>query len=93
MSAPGLPGIDILVLIAPFLAILAMGMTGLDERFANPHRNIEGRRFFCEVDDRGRSFLSDPDGKLWRQDPKRQFEGKLTLTSKQQPDKATRRHL
>jgi len=77
MGVPNLPGIDIVILAAPFLAMLGMAMLGLDERFAQAGRNPEGRRFFCEVDDQGRSFLSDPDGRLWFPVSNRQIEGKL----------------
>lgn len=81
MDVPVLPALDIAILAVPFLAILGMAMVGLDERFANPGRRQGARRFFCEVNDRGISFLSDPDGKPWLTAPHGLIEGKLSGTS------------
>ena len=77
MGVPSLSGMDILILVAPFLAMLGMAMVGLDERYANPRPKAGARRFFCEVDDQGRLFLSDPDGRLWLPISRRPIEGKF----------------
>ncbi len=67
---------DTLVLMVPFLVVLAIGMFGLDERIATRKHAAKGRRFFCEVGKNGCSFLSDPDGKQWKTGPNREIEGK-----------------
>jgi hypothetical protein len=72
-----LPSWDTLVLTAPFLAILAMGVLGLDENFFVPKQGPRGRRSFCGVDRKGRAILSDPDGRPWRKDVIGQIEAKL----------------
>jgi len=77
MDIPILPALDIAILAVPFLAILGMAMVGLDERYANPGRRPGARRCFCEVDDRGGSLLSDPDGRLWFTSSSRVIEGEL----------------
>jgi hypothetical protein len=68
---------DILILTVPFLAILLMGMFGLDTDVANPERRSSARRFFCEVDGKGQSSLCDPDGRLWCPAGTRQIDDKL----------------
>lgn len=75
MGSGPLPVWDILVLTIPVLAIFALGMLGLDERFVN-HGSPRRRRSFCEVEGEGR-FLCDPDGKPWRKYPQRQIEGQI----------------
>jgi len=69
------PAWDTLVLAVPLLAILALAMFGLDERFAS-HGARRHPRSFCEVEGDGR-FLSDPDGKPWRKYPERQIEARI----------------
>jgi hypothetical protein len=55
---------DILLLMIPFLAVMALGMFGLDEKFATSSRHqSRTRRAFCGIDADGRFCLSDPDGK------------------------------
>ena len=66
MGSVLLPGWDVLVLAIPILAIFALGMFGLDERFASPKRTPGPRRSFCGVDGNGDAILSDPDGRVWR---------------------------
>ena len=72
-----MPSWDTLVLMVPFLAFLAMGMLGLDERFASPKQDRRRRRSFCGIDRKGRHILSDPDGKPLRNDVIGQIEAKL----------------
>jgi hypothetical protein len=72
-----LPSWDTLVLTVPFLALLAMGMLGLDETFAAPKQGPRRRRSFCGLDRKGRPILSDPDGKPWKKDLIGQIEAKL----------------
>jgi hypothetical protein len=71
-----LPGWDTAILMIPFLVVLGIGMFHLDERLADPKRATKTRRPFCGVDQNGRPFLSDPDGKLWL-GRTRQIEGTL----------------
>lgn len=66
MDVPVLPWTDIFILCVPSLLILAMWMFGLDTRFANPTRVSAPRRFFCEIEENGIPFLSDPDGSVWQ---------------------------
>jgi hypothetical protein len=72
-----MPSWDTLVLTVPFLAILPLGMLGLDERLVSPKHGPRGRCSFCGVDQKGRAILSDPDGKPWRKDVIGQIEAKL----------------
>lgn len=58
-----LTGLDTLVLMVPFAAILLMGMLGLDGQLAAPKRNRRGRRYFCELGGDGRMEFPDPDGR------------------------------
>ena len=74
MGGPLFPSLDTIVLAIPFLAILAMGMFRLDERYANP--GGARRRSFCEVDGAGR-FMSDPDGRPWKEYAPRQIEARI----------------
>jgi hypothetical protein len=76
-SGAVLPVWDTLVLVSPFVGILGMAMLGLDERLATPKNSSKRRRFFCEVDRKGQSSLSDPDGRLW-QKKGREIEGRFT---------------
>jgi hypothetical protein len=66
VDVPVLPSIDILILSAPFLLFLALGMLGLDTHIASPTRGSTTRRFFCEADGNGIPHLSDPDGRTWQ---------------------------
>jgi hypothetical protein len=75
MGLASLPPVDTWVLLVPILAIFAMGMFGLDERFVNKGAPRH-RRSFCDVRGEGR-FLSDPDGKPWRKLPPRQIEARI----------------
>jgi hypothetical protein len=72
--------LDTSLMVVPFLVILAMGMFGLDERAARPRHPAKTRRFFCEVDGKGRAFLSDPDGQPWQKGAVSQIEARLVQT-------------
>ena len=74
---PALPGWCVFVLVLPLLGILLMAMFGIDERVFTPRRHPRMRRSFCEVSGNGESFLSDPDGKPWKNRPARQIEATL----------------
>ena len=58
-----LPSGDTIVIILPFLGLMAMSILGLDERFAAPKMAIPRRRKFCEVAKDGHISFSDPDGR------------------------------
>jgi len=75
-----LGALDTSLMVVPFLVILVMGMFGLDERAASPRRPAKTRRFFCEVDGKGRMFLSDPDGTPWQKKAVRQIDARLVQT-------------
>ena len=78
MHGSGLiPGWDTLVLMIPFFAVMAMGMFRVDERLAAPKDSRKPRRAFCGLDRNGQPFLSDPDGRAWRENPARQIEASL----------------
>lgn len=64
-----LPALDLLVLMIPVLAIFAMAMFGLDERFVNSKPLSGPHRSFCGIDGAGNPILSDPDGRPWRKRP------------------------
>ena len=68
---------DTVVLIVPFLVILAMFLLHLDERFASPKHAPKRRRSFCGVDPNDLPYVSDPDGKPWHPSGRRQIEGRL----------------
>jgi len=57
-------GWDTFLLMMPFLAMLILGMLGLDERFAAPASQRPRRRRFCQAD--GMVTPTDPDGKPWK---------------------------
>jgi hypothetical protein len=57
---------DTLVIMIPFLGLMALGMFRLDERFASPKASVPRRQKFCGVDGDGAPLLSDPDGRPWR---------------------------
>ena len=64
MQPVNLTGWDTFLLMIPFLAMLVMGMLGLDERFAAPSSQRPRRRRFCQAD--GVVRPTDPDGKPWK---------------------------
>ena len=64
--SPVLPGWEAFHAGTSNIGILALTIFGLDERFATPKRTPGTRRFFCEVDGKGRRFISDPDGRPWQ---------------------------
>ena len=76
-ASPVLSAWDVFLLAIPFLAFLGMAMFGLDERLANPKTKPRTRRFFCEVEGKGKSFLSDPDGKPWQKGRVIQIEARI----------------
>ncbi len=57
------PTFDTIVLVVPFLALMAMSMLRLDERFAAPKAAIPRRKKFCEMAEDGHISFSDPDGR------------------------------
>ena len=56
-------GWDTLLLIIPFVGMMAMGMLGLDERVAAPRQENRSGRHFCGEDGDGAVHFSDPDGR------------------------------
>ena len=58
-----LPSGDTIILIVPFLGLMAMTMLRLDEHLASPKVVIPRRRKFCEVAGDGQISFSDPDGR------------------------------
>jgi len=58
--------LDTLLIMIPFIAMMAIGMFRLDEHFAAPKEARQRRRSFCGVDGNGRPWLSDPDGRPCR---------------------------
>jgi hypothetical protein len=76
-SANWFSGWDTMVLMIPFLAVMALGMFRLDERLAVPKDSRKPRRAFCGVDPDGRPFLSDPDGRPCLKTPVRQIEASV----------------
>jgi len=76
-GSPVLPAWDTLILAIPFLGMLGMAMFGLDERVATSKTLPRTRRFFCEVEGKGRKFISDPDGKPWQKGAVRQIEARF----------------
>jgi hypothetical protein len=61
---------DVLLIMIPFLAVMALGMFGLDEKVASPSKQeMRTRRAFCGIDPDGRFCLSDPDGKPCDKEP------------------------
>jgi hypothetical protein len=59
---------DTALLAAPFFAMLAAWMFGLDELLAAPRRKRRNRAF-GHISQNGRTVLTDPDGKPWRSAP------------------------
>lgn len=56
-----LSGWGTLILMLPFLALLALSLFGLDESLATPRRRFRPRRRFCELTADGQWRLLDPD--------------------------------
>ncbi|HTX75980.1 MAG TPA: hypothetical protein VMD29_07230 [Terracidiphilus sp.] len=56
---------DTALLAAPFFALLAAWMFGLDELLATPRRKRRNRGFGL-IRRNGRTLLTDPDGRPWR---------------------------
>lgn len=54
---------DTLVLMLPVLALMALGMFGIDERITSPKSSIPQRHKFCGLNPDGEPFFSDPDGR------------------------------
>jgi hypothetical protein len=54
---------DTVVLMLPFLAVMALGMFRLDERIASSKPSQKVRRAFCGIEADGGFLLSDPDGR------------------------------
>ena len=79
-GSPVLPGWEAFMLALPMIGILVWTIFRLDERFATSRRTLGARRFFCEVEGKGRSFISDPDGRPWQKGAVRQIEAKLDRT-------------
>jgi len=77
-ASPVLPTWDTFLFAIPFLGLLGIYIFGLDERMAAPKTRPRTRRFFCEPVGKGRSFLSDPDGKPWQKGAVRQIEARFT---------------
>jgi hypothetical protein len=76
-SADFLSGWDTTILMVPFVGILVMHMFRLDERFSTPKASSGSRRFFCEVDPKGRPNASDPDGQPWHRQGVSEVEARL----------------
>jgi hypothetical protein len=81
-GSPFLAGWEPFFLALPVIGILVLTMFGLEQRFATPRRTPGTRRFFCEVDGKGRAFLSDPDGRPWQKGAVRQIEARLNRTDR-----------
>jgi hypothetical protein len=75
-SAHFLSGWDTTILIVPFLGMLLMHMFRLDEKVSAPKAPPRNRRSFCEVDPKGRPYVSDPDGQPWRREVSGEIEAK-----------------
>jgi hypothetical protein len=61
---------DTVLLMVPFLAAMALGMFGLDEKFvATAKQHPSTRRSFCGIAPDGRFCLRDPDGKPSADEP------------------------
>lgn len=76
-GAEFLSGWDTTILIVPFLGMLLVHMFRLDERVSAPKAPPRNRRFFCEVDPKGRGYVSDPDGQAWRRQVPQEIEARL----------------
>jgi len=75
--SPVLPGWEAFILAFPMIGILVLTIFRLDERFATHKRSLGTRRFFCEVEGKGSTFVSDPDGRPWQKGAVRQIEAKI----------------
>jgi hypothetical protein len=54
---------DTLLLTAPLLILMFLGIFRLDQRLATPKTSRRARRDACGVDANGREILCDPDGR------------------------------
>ena len=58
---------DVLLIMLPFMVMMAVGMFRLDEFLFASKSSKNGRpRTFCGPDADGNAELSDPDGRPWR---------------------------
>jgi hypothetical protein len=72
-------GLSTFVVAVPFVGILFAAVFRLDALFASSQPHTENHRGFCGVDESGDPIMSDPDGKPWREQPRRQHPGEARL--------------
>ncbi len=66
---------DTVVLMLPFLAVMALGMFRLDEKIASSSKPTQKvRHAFCGIEADGGLVLSDPDGRPCRSEPRNMRE-------------------
>jgi hypothetical protein len=58
---------DTLLVSIPFIFIMLAGIFRIDELLAAPKRKTARRRPECGFDEHGKPYLSDPDGRPWKQ--------------------------
>lgn len=58
-------GWDAFLIAAPFIALLLAGLFRLDTLLAGPKTRAIPRQPSIGIDENGRRFLSDPDGRPW----------------------------
>jgi hypothetical protein len=75
-------GWDTVAFMTPFLAVLAMWLLRLDQRFASPRRSTKPGRTFCGVDSSDGPLFSDPDGQPWKKSRIWQIEATLAQSSR-----------
>lgn len=61
---------DTLIVMAPIVGLMALGMFGLDGMMVAPRSERKHPREFCGATQNGRQELSDPDGRAWTASPR-----------------------
>ena len=64
-TATFLSGWDTLIVMAPLVGLMALGMFGVDGKMASPQSDRKHPRTFCTTNQGGQSSLTDPDGRPW----------------------------